>query len=593
MPAPFISNARAISSTRIRIDFSAPINDSSVLRDQFSYTITTVTTGAIVPAIQEVFVPGTGPTRTIDLITAEMTDGASYEVNVNNNNVIGEGGAVTQTPFAFAGIGIAPSVVVVVATSPTTVEIRFSEPIKDFGNVREPTAYIFDNGLIAVDVLELTSNIVIVETSQQTAGILYSLQLVGDWFDHANNFVSTPPPVPMLGFVSLEAPEPILQLNIYNFIIKVIRDEDQTNGRKFLERFLKGPQAAWQATNEIILGIPKLWSVVDIPDEFLPLLKNIVGWTRGYDTFTHRLEPNVLRRLIQDSVEFWSNRGPEDAIEDILNLTTAAKLRIFTYFDWRWITGESHFGEEHDGFDPWAISELPEGSNVYQVRIVDNGELDHDLVKEIVRITRPIGERVEIIYLAFYDRFLVDNDKSQWTDEAGVSQVLDGVMRLPNLVSTEDAFVSVLDSTEWNQYVVTWRVLGNGSYDLIFYRTSDDDQYILRVTTAPGGANGFGKIELRRRLLGTETLLTSLDMTSDTILYDDIYYTFRVEVFDLGVTNEIKIIIDADLFIVATDSSHSAGSVGIRRIGSAGVMDLDECEIFKLPVISDFVDINT
>ncbi len=592
MPAPVISNARAISSTRIRIDFSAPINDSSVLRDSFSYTITTVTTNAVVPAIAEVFVPGIGPTRTIDLVTSEMTDGASYEVNVNNNNVIGEGGAVTQTPFAFAGIGIAPSVVVVIATSPTTVEIRFSEPIKDFGNVRETTAYVFSDSLATIDVLELTSNIVIVETSEQTEGFLYSLQLVGDFFDHANNYVSTPAAVPMLGFVPLEEPEAILQLKIYNFIIKIIRDEDQTNGRKFLERFLTGPQVAWRATNDIILGIPKLWSIVDIPDEFLPLLKNIVGWTKDYDTFTHRLEPAVLRRLIQDSVEFWSNRGPEDGIEDILNLTTGAKLRIFTYFDWRWIAGESHFGEEHDGFDPWVISELPEGSNVYQIRIVDNGELDHDLVKELARITRPAGERVEIIYLAFYDRFLVDNDKSQWTDEVGVSQVLDGVLRLPDLVATEEAYVSVLDSTEWNQYVVTWRALGNVSYDFTFYRTSVDDQYFLRVTTAPGGI-GFGSIELFKRVGGTETSIASLDMTSDTILYDDVYYTFRIEIMDIGVTNEMRVVIDGDQFIVTTDPSHSAGSVGVRRLGATGVMDLDECEIFKLPVISDFIDINS
>ncbi len=592
MPAPVISNARAISSTRIRIDFSAPIFDSSVLRDPFSYTLTTVTTNAVVPAISEVFVPGVGPTRTIDLVTSEMTDGASYEVNVNNNNVIGEGGAVTQTPFAFAGIGIAPSVVVVVATSPTTVEIRFSEPIKDFGNVRETTAYVFSDSLATIDVLELTSNIVIVETSEQTEGFLYSLQLVGDFFDHANNYVSTPAPVPMLGFVPLEEPEAILQLKIYNFIIKIIRDEDQTNGRKFLERFLTGPQVVWRATNDIILGIPKLWSVVDIPDEFLPLLKNIVGWTKDYDTFTHRLEPATLRRLIQDSVEFWSNRGPEDGIEDILNLTTAAKLRIFTYFDWRWIAGESHFGEEHDGFDPWVISELPEGSNVYQIRIVDNGELDHDLVKELARITRPAGERVEIIYLAFYDRFLVDNDKSQWTDEVGVSQVLDGVLRLPDLVGTEEAYVSVLDSTEWNQYVVTWRALGNVSYDLIFYRTSVDDQYFLRVTTAPDGV-GFGSIELFKRVGGTETSIASLDMTSDTILYDDVYYTFRIEILDIGVTNEMRVVIDGDQFLIATDPDHSAGSVGVRRLGATGVMDLDECEIFKIPVISDFIDINT
>lgn len=596
MSGPTILNARAISSTRVRVDFSDAVAANSALHDPASFDITTADLTAETPTILSVFVPTAVPTRTIDLITSEMTDGAIYDFAVVSDNVIGElGDPVDQTPYPFTGIGEKPQVLVAVATSPTTVEVRFTEKMRDLGAVRDTASYSFitpPGALSVLEVLEVDNDIITLRTSTQTEEELYTLQVNGTFYDFANNTLVVPVTTPMLGFRPPPTVEEPLQLNMYDFIIEVIREEDQNNGNQFLKRFLQGPQEVWKATNQIILSIPKLWSISEIPDNMVYLLKFIVGWTTGYDRLTQRLDPTTLRRLIQNSVAFWRDRGPEDTIEDIIRLTTGSPIRIFNYFDWRWIMGETHFGEEHDGFDPWILSELPEGTQCYQIRIVDNGTLDHILVREFARITRPIGERVEIIYTTFYDRFITVNDKSQWTDVAGVSQAPGVVLRLPNLVSPESTYASVPDSTEWRQYVATFRARGTTAYEFIFYRVAETDQYYLKVTTGPTSPNHYGKLELFKIVAGVTTSIGSVDMTHDKVIYDNVYYTYRIEVIDTGSTNEIRVYVDAEQLLIVHDAAHASGSVGIRRKASSGVMELDECEVFRLPVVSDFIDIN-
>ena len=77
-----IASIVATSSTSLRITFSAPVLDTAVLRWVDAYVITTGTPGAVVPTVEAVTPEAVAEPNYVDLTTTEMTDGATYDVEV-------------------------------------------------------------------------------------------------------------------------------------------------------------------------------------------------------------------------------------------------------------------------------------------------------------------------------------------------------------------------------------------------------------------------------------------------------------------------------------------------------------------------------
>ena len=186
-------------------------------------------------------------------------------------------------------------------------------------------------------------------------------------------FNTSPPPSPP------PIEPPLLQiegfpLDIYRFIIFEIRKQDLQGsprpGSLFLKRYLEGFNRVWQQVVSDIQRVPQLWSVEDIRDAHLQFLKTIVGWTDAplLKKITEAISDASLRRLIAVSGRLWKTRGPESSIIDVLSLLTVARLRIWNWFDFRWVLDETELGEEHEGRDPWMI-DLP--STVQQELLID------------------------------------------------------------------------------------------------------------------------------------------------------------------------------------------------------------------------------
>lgn len=400
---------------------------------------------------------------------------------------------------------------------------------------------------------------------------------------------------PMIGFQPLPEVVEDLNLDMYRFIIEGIRSEDQRNGRRFLQRFLQGPQEVWKTTVENILSIKTLWDIQNIRDEYLQYLKNIVGWTSELSDVTDSLDYATLRRLIAASVAFWKTRGPEDSIENILRLTTNSRIRIWNWFDLRIVIDETAYGEDWNGYDPWMVSNSDE--NEYNIRIVDDGTLDHDLVKALAKLTRPIGERVFITYIGFLDLFKTNNDKSQWTDEsdplalggaASSSSVSSGVMTLGNGGDWEESYVNVDNSTSWNKYVSTWRIRGR-NYRLVFYRTGNGDMYDLLVETS-------GVVSLRRIIAGVVTVISTFDLTSLLVSLDEnVFNAWRIEsIPDLTAATSIRVYFESVNIIDTSDPSHAAGTIGFGHADGVGdYAVLDELEMLLLPIVEDTIDLNS
>lgn len=399
-----------------------------------------------------------------------------------------------------------------------------------------------------------------------------------------------------LGFTEALAAEEVLPLKAYNFLIDPIRTADLNEGALFVKRFFDGIQTVWQEQQASIFAIKDLWSTTKIPDEFLVYLKNIVGWTPDLDYITKDLDDAALRRLIAASVPLWKTRGPEDATINILRLLTNARLRIWNWFDFRWVTDESETGEEHQGRDPWII-DFPLSPSAQEMwsnlRIADDGTLNRTLVEDIVKLMRASGERVEISYIDFLDLFTTDGDASQWKQNAGSTPMTVSDCRL-NLVDDTDAQEAIVNRTtalDWANYVVYWRArdtLGGSIAFLEFYRMDDSNFYAL-VISIPSQ-----RIELYNFIGGSSTLLatwyaSSLPMT----MYANTYYGIRVHIGPVGADTRIRVYIDNILIIDYIDvaSPITKGSIGVAHYPGSTIQ-VDEVELFQLPLDETLIDVN-
>lgn len=149
---------------------------------------------------------------------------------------------------------------------------------------------------------------------------------------------------------------PDFQHDIYNFLHKPLRDIDRKDGRLFLERFLIGAQAEFEAMQTRILTLETLNDPATIRADLLKYLKAHVGFTDQLNNITNDLSENDLRKLISLAVALWKQKGTEPGYANIVRLFVGKSARIFNWFDFRFIVGEQAFGEEQLGEDAWFIS---------------------------------------------------------------------------------------------------------------------------------------------------------------------------------------------------------------------------------------------
>jgi len=403
-----------------------------------------------------------------------------------------------------------------------------------------------------------------------------------------------------LGYIEPPEPEEILPLDMYEFLIEPIRIADRLEGELFVKRLFTGPQAAWEQTHTSIFNLKTLWSVTEIEDRLLLYLKDIVGWTKELDYITSALDARTLRRLIAASVPLWKKRGPEDTLINVMRLITGSRLRLWNWFDFRFVMDETALGHEQEGRDPWLI-DLP-GAPSYDerrmnLRIVDNlnNPLNRDLVKNIVNLMRPISERIEVSYLTFLDLFNVAGDNFQWTMTAGGADldilVEDGNLKLLDDTQAQRVTVTRIDGADdWADCVVGARVkqLGAGFAGIKFYEVDDDNFYWAGIAPNLGS---FGSLRLGKKIAGVVSTIATYTFPAVEQIFEDVFYMIRVEAIPDGATNRLRVFLDGDMKINATDSSLTKGKVGFFHVAGAK-LEASEIEFWLNPLETETVDIN-
>jgi len=411
--------------------------------------------------------------------------------------------------------------------------------------------------------------------------------------DLANNPIASGSTSLMLGYVEPPAAEELLPLDMYRFILGPIRREDSKE-TLFLKRYMEGPQQVWQDIQFKIFSIKDLWDITTIPDEFLVYLKDIVGWTTDLEYITDQLSYDQLRKLISNSTAIWKNRGPEDTLIGLLRLVTGARNRVWNWFDFRWVLDETELGETHEGRDPWIIDlpgEPEQDEMRSNLRIVDNlsAPLDRTLVIDLVKLFRPVGEKIEVSYIWLLDQFTGLQDTSQW-DVTGSLEVEDGHAVMP-AGAAATAVVSVPAGLAWYDYAAYTRFkiedVGD-SFRLLWLYTDADNYYMVDVGV------DTGIVSLWRFATSGNALLAAFDFsTIGEALYEGEWYGLRVEALRDGATNQLRVYFDGTLRIDTTDSVLSVGTVAMEKPGAAGKITIDEVEVMPIPMTTELVDVNS
>lgn len=400
-----------------------------------------------------------------------------------------------------------------------------------------------------------------------------------------------------------------MSLDMYPFLLRSIREEDHRTGKLFLRRLIGDPSSSptpqgFNAVWDRIVGrmreIPNLWSIEKIEDEHLAYLKTIVGWTnqRRFRQITNAIDNTELRRLIAASGALWNERGPEDTIVNVLSLMLATRLRIWNWFDFRWVLGETELGEEHEGTDPWLI-DLPisaggTAADEYRsnVRIVDNGSIDRDLARRVLNLMRPSGERFEITWIDFLDLFETPDDDVQWSRLSSDTYVVEQhMLRMLTPAAPELVFAIVPNATTWTQYVAAARVRGsatasNAVFGTIFYMADTLNYYAVLIDVVDQ------QLILRRVLAGTPTDLVTISLGSIGFnMLANVFYVLRVSVVQEGVTNRIVVSVDGSQILSTTDPTFTAGTVGLYHSANAQI-ECDDFEVFLVPATVEELGVN-
>jgi hypothetical protein len=177
---PQIASVVAQNSTTVRVTFNEPMDpNAGELINAANYTITPGG-GAAPVNVNSVSAFGPAP-EWVDLLTSEMTEGGSYTCDVDSSGPIRDAARNPLDPgFAsagFTGEGLAPTVLSLVAQSANRIDVIFSEPMKDNADIRNPANYVFDGGLLVLDVLEVDGDTVKLVTTDQNPDQLYTVTI--------------------------------------------------------------------------------------------------------------------------------------------------------------------------------------------------------------------------------------------------------------------------------------------------------------------------------------------------------------------------------------------------------------------------------
>lgn len=363
--------------------------------------------------------------------------------------------------------------------------------------------------------------------------------------------------------------------DLYESLIKPIRDADRDAGALFLKRYLERPQYWRDWIEARILKLPELINPELCPEDQLDYLLAIVGFTRTYDAIISRLDADTKRKLIRLAAPLWKRLYTELGAEATIRLLTGKTPYIRNWFDFRTIVGEVIIGEEQVGFDFWVIGDAVTRFDEYtsQFRVMDDGLLDETLLLRLLEIMRPLGERFEASLVDFLDVFR--EGRGKWTTAMGTpATVTTDLTLLVPAGTLEQPIVPIAPDTAFTNYTAIHKFKVKppvgGHYTFAFF---EDTTTRYTVWIAPSSTTPINNF----RLYGHAALISQVTFP----IADDTWYKLRVRVERRGTINHVVIFVDSNKVIEVWDNTPNPAYGGIWVMSSGMDSEIDNVELFR------------
>lgn len=398
-------------------------------------------------------------------------------------------------------------------------------------------------------------------------------------------------PIPLGGIANDGKPHGVF---LYDSLILPIRQADSLVGNEILKRFLDGIQWDFERTGENILLLMEQVSPSTIGEELVKYLKDIVGFTAELRNITDRLAVDDLRRLIQTASSLWKERHTATGLSNAIRFLTGKTSTYFDWFSYRFILGENLIGEEQLqlGGDSWIIGGETSRYDEHwsNLKLMDDGNLDEQLLLEIVRLERPVGERIEVFLLDFLDRF--DAELNLWDVISGSPVVVGGELEMTD--SAIEPVIPIVSSPNQKEYAVVTKFrldsVTNANLEVRWYWDSvaNNDYYYMLIRP-----DNPTEVEVWAYSTGSFPLILK-DVTEFSLIRD-VDYKLRFQTFkDPSGDNVISVWIDNNLIGTITDTTFSGFITdGTFRFISTGKVWLDNVESWRDPARFATVELST
>lgn len=373
---------------------------------------------------------------------------------------------------------------------------------------------------------------------------------------------------------------------LYDAVIEPIRKQDAAIGNELLRRFMIGSQMVHDQLARVLLDTANQLNPSTVRDDLVQWLKDIVGFTSELNHITLRLDETKLRKVIALAVPMWNERHTEAGIANLVRLLTGKTANITNWFGFRSLLGETMIGEDQlsAGGDSWIIGGATSqyDENWSNIRIMDDGTLDEQLLVDLIRLERPSQERVELALVDFLAKYQQPSDVDLYTVTAGATpEIVDANLviaagtelePITPILPTRDDHVDYVLITKFklaatSEFRVRW-----------YFNEVTDDYYELVVKLAPT------RCTLSRVVAGAPTVIGTSN--APTVgLAADTFYKLRIQTQNDGNDRVIKVYLDNIVVFELTDVTAGAPDAGPVRL--AAVTDdviLDNTESWRIPL---------
>lgn len=385
---------------------------------------------------------------------------------------------------------------------------------------------------------------------------------------------------------------------LYRALIKPIRDLDRDQGGLFVKRFLERPQHWVDEISSQINDLPSTDDPATARADLLQYLKDHVGFTRELASITSRLSEANLRKLIGLAVPLWRQKGTSEGLITLARLLTGRSPLYTDWFGFRNILGETLLGEEQIGTDHWVIGGEVTTYDEFtsNLRIMDDGALDEQLLLDLVSLFRPSGERIELALVDFIDYF--DQTLDRWQNYGSANIAMDLVNKTGTLpqganvgpivpIAAEAALLDCVTVHRFknanagftHNFLFSVKNIGAAGNAPQCYRfqlqTNGNWTLYKEVVAVPGNAP-------------VQTLVTSGSTLPVLSPVPNAFYTMRTQTITTGTAVRIRVWIDSNLIV---DYSHAGAVAEGLNAGSFRVVNaaaqpvtIDNVEMFRAPL---------